>query len=378
MSLHVSALTDSDLRTLMKGETEDERASAAHKVCRTIDRVQLTPEERAAAEDILRLVARDVSETVRRALAVTLRQSPSLPRDVALKLARDVDSVALPVLNFSPSFTDDDLIEILETADETRQIAVAKRPHVPEAVAAAIADRAVEAAVKAACANDNCSFAEAALQRLLDRFEDEGEIADTVAHRRTLPLAISERLVSLVSEQAREHLINHHALSPQTALQIAVATRERATIDLVDQAGRTPDPKAFAVELNRHKRLTPSLLLRALTHGHMSFFEHGVAELAGVPHHRTWLMIHDAGPLGLRAIYERAGLPARLYSAFRAGVDAFRALESEGGVRDRAEFQDRLLQRFLTQHQPASREDLDYLLEKMDRLGDETRHDRAA
>ncbi len=78
-------------------------------------------------------------------------------------------------------------------------------------------------------------------------------------------------------------------------------------------------------------------------------------------------MIHDAGPLGLRAIYERAGLPVRLFTAFRAGVDAFHSMEYDGGPRDQQRFQERMLERFLTQSTPTPREDLDYLLEKMDR-----------
>jgi uncharacterized protein (DUF2336 family) len=100
----------------------------------------------------------------------------------------------------------------------------------------------------------------------------------------------------------------------------------------------------------------------------MTFFEWGVAELSGVPHHRTWLMIHDAGPLGLRAIYERAGLPARLFPAFRAAVDTFHSMEFDGGTRDRERFQERMLQRFLTQPASAAKEDVDYLIDKMDKL----------
>ena len=119
--------------------------------------------------------------------------------------------------------------------------------------------------------------------------------------------------------------------------------------------------------LSAQERLTASLLLRALAHGHMTFFEWGVAELAKVPHHRTWLMIHDAGPLGLRAIYERAGLPIRLFPAFRAGVDTFHSVEFDGGPRDQQRFQERMLERFLTQPTPAPKDDLDYLIEKMDR-----------
>ncbi len=123
----------------------------------------------------------------------------------------------------------------------------------------------------------------------------------------------------MVSDKVRDHLINHHELASGTALQIAVGARERATIDLVDQAGRTADMERFVAHLNEQGRLTPSLMLRALAHGHMGFFEWGLSELAKVPHHRTWLMIHDAGPLGLRAIYERAGLPVRLFPGLPGG-----------------------------------------------------------
>jgi uncharacterized protein (DUF2336 family) len=187
-----------------------------------------------------------------------------------------------------------------------------------------------------------------------------------MALRRTLPLSIAERLVNLVGDQLRDHLVNNHAVRPETAVQIALGARERATVDLIEQAGRTADVESFVAHLHAQGRLTPSLLLRALAHAHMTFFEWGVALLARVPHHRTWLMIHDAGPRGLRAIYERAGLPLRLFPAFRAAVDTYHAMEFEGGPRERQKFQERMLQRFLTQASVTPKEDLDYLLQKMD------------
>ena len=112
--------------------------------------------------------------------------------------------------------------------------------------------------------------------------------------------------------------------------------------------------------------LNGSLLLRALARGSMTFFEHGLANLAGTPHGRAWLMIHDGGPLGLKALYDRAGLPARLYGAFRAGVDTWRQLVAEGGDLDRDRFQQRMLERFLTQRPNAGREDVAYLMERLD------------
>src|SRR6201996_874044 len=134
------AVTDDDLRMLLRGPTPDDRATAAHKVCRAIDRDNLSREELARAQEILRLMAKDATELVRRALAVTLKASPVLPRDVALKLARDIDSIAAPVLNFSPAFSDEDLIDIARTGGAARQEAIAKRHNLPAAVASALAD----------------------------------------------------------------------------------------------------------------------------------------------------------------------------------------------------------------------------------------------
>lgn len=377
MGMTRAALTDEDIRTLVRGATADERAAAALKLCRAMETTPLGEDERHIAADILRIMAADAAELVRRSLAVTLKSSPLLPRDVALKLARDVESICLPILNFSPAFTDADLAQIVRLGGPVRQLAIAKRPVLSEVVADALAEHGVEKAVMAACGNAGAAFSEGGLDRVVTRFEASEQVLAAVAYRHALPMAVMEKLIGLVSDEVREHLSSHQAIAPDVALDVASAVQERATVDLVDQAGRAADVKAFVAHLRETGRLTASLLLRAVAHGHMTFFEWGVAELAGVPHHRTWLMIHDAGPLGLRAIYERAGLPARLFPAFRAAVDTFHSMELEGQVRDPESFQQRMLERFLTQPAAVAREDIDYLLQKMDQLGRDTRRTAA-
>ena len=324
-----SALTQEDIRTLVRGSTADERAIAAHKLCRRID-AGVDDSERQAAAEVLRLMALDAAELVRRALAVTLKASAALPHDVAVRLAHDVESVAAPVLTFSPVLTDEDLADIIRVSDAVKQIAVARRPTLSAEVTSALARYAGEDAVQIACANDNATFTEAGLRAAMDRFAHSEALACAMALRKMLPPSISERLVGRVSEAVRQQLVDRHHISPETALAIAIGARERATVDLVDQAGRSVDLKAFTAHLHAEERLTASLLLRALAHGHMSFLEWAMAELSGVAHHRAWMMIHDAGPLGLQAIYTRAKLPERLYPAFRVGLDTYHALQQEG------------------------------------------------
>ena len=363
-----SALTDEDVRSLVKGATPDERALAARKLCATIDHETLSDADRALAGDILRVMAADAAELVRVAIAETLRSSSVVPRDVALRLARDVELVSLPMLACSPAFADHDLAEIVRLGGGVRQVAIARRPALSRVVTDSLADFGGESAVAAACANPGADFADSALGRVIDRFEASERVLAAVAYRNVLPLSITERLITLVSDQVRVHLVTHHSVSAKDALEIATGAAERATVDIVDQAGQTADVKGLVAHLRSQRRLTASVLLRALAHGHMTFFEWSVAELAGVPHHRTWLMIHDAGPLGLRAIYERAGLPARLFPAFRAAVDTFHSMEFDGGPRDQERFQERMLQRFLTQPEGPAREDVDYLLDRMNRV----------
>ncbi|MDQ1153716.1 DUF2336 domain-containing protein [Brevundimonas sp. SORGH_AS_0993] len=366
MTAYRARLTEMDIRRLIKATDEDERAEAAYKLCRNMDRAELDEAERAAAQKIVRLLAQDAAEMVRRAMAVTLKASPLIPHDVARKLAGDLDSIALPVILSSPAFSDDDLIEIVRAGSAVRQTAVASRARVPRDVATVLAKEGCAPAVRALAANDNADLSEEALGVVVERFAETPEVLTAVAYRQVLPLHVTEQLIALASEAVREHLISRHAVAPETAIRLAQHARERATVDLVDQAAASADLSMFMAQLNQRKALTASLLLRALARGHMALFEHGLAELAQTPHQRAWLMVHDAGPLGLKAIYDRAGLPPRLFAAFRAGVDTWRALTVEGGAASPETFRQQMLERFLTQRPNVQRDDLAYLMERLD------------
>jgi uncharacterized protein (DUF2336 family) len=362
-------LTDSDIRTLIKGPTEDERAHAAHKICRCIDEAELSPEERAHAESIMAIMAQDAAVLVRRALSVALKNSPRLPREIANALARDIESIALPVILNSPVLTDSDLVEIIRSCPPSKQIAVAGRETLSPIVTGALVHFAAPEAVERALANDNAIFDEEGLNTALQRFPDISSITAAMVRRNTLPVSVTEKLVSMVTGELFDHLVNNHELPPQIAIDLAIGARERATIDIVEQAARQRDLPRFVKQLNLNGRLTPSLLMRGLCLGHIEFVEHAMAELAGLAHQRMWLLMHDSGPLGLKAAFDRSGLPPRLFASFRAAVEVYHSIERESAAADRITFRKRMLERTLTLFQSVPREDLDYLLEKLDASG---------
>ncbi|BBF80392.1 DUF2336 domain-containing protein [Asticcacaulis excentricus] len=367
MTASRSLLSETDVARLVRSDNADDRAVATHKVCRLMERSELSEVERAAAQEIIRLLADDAAELVRKSLAVTLRTSSLLPHDVALRLSRDVQAVAVPVLSYSPVFTDEDLADIIRSGGPVRQMAVARRETLSETVTTALAEHGVEEAVVIACANNQAVFSSAGMDAVLERFGESEIVQNTLINRQHLPVSVTEKLIHMVSQSLKEQLVSRHAIQPETAVQITEATQERATLDVADQTGASRDPAALARHLVIAGRMTPSLMLRALARGHMAFFEHALAELSGVPHDRCWLMVHDAGALGLRAIYDRAGLPARMFQTFRIAVDTYHSLASENADPDVLRFQARMIERFLTQVPFAPREDLIYLYERLDR-----------
>ncbi|MEL8055668.1 MAG: DUF2336 domain-containing protein [Pseudomonadota bacterium] len=366
-------LTEADIVRLMKGETSEERAGVAHRLCRRIAIDALSDDEREYADEIIQILAQDAAELVRRTLSVTLRNSPKLPREVALKLAEDVESVALPVLENSPVFSDEDLRELVLSVTAAKQSAIASRSKISSSLSETISEHAAEIAVETLAGNPGADLSDKAYETQLSRFPKNATLHERIVLRDHVPVHIAEKMVSLVSGSVFDMLINRHELPAQMAIDLAAGSRERATIDLVEQAGRANDLPRFVSQLHLNGRLTQSLIMRALCVGHMPFVEHALAELSGVPHGRVWLMIHDAGPLGLQAVFDRAGLHRKLLPAFRAGVKVYHELEMDGEANDKARFRMRMIERVLTQFQAIPKEDLDYLLEKLDAYSEEAK-----
>jgi uncharacterized protein (DUF2336 family) len=231
MTAYRARLTETDIQRLIKATEDDDRAEAAYKLCRSMDRADLDERDREAAQKILRLLANDAAELVRRAMAVTLKASDLLPIDVARRLAADIDSIALPVISASPVFSDEDLIEIVRAGSPVRQVAVAGRPRVSRDVAGVLADVGCEQAVRMLAANDNADLSEQALGVIVDRFAASPEVVTAVAYRQVLPLHVTERLIALASETVREHLVARHAVAPETAIRLAQYARPGARPD---------------------------------------------------------------------------------------------------------------------------------------------------
>lgn len=363
-----AGLSAQDVQALLVNPVPEQRAKIVNQLAIDIHGERLSPQERAMALEIMRAMAADAEMLVRQAVAASLKNSENLPRELALKLAKDDIVVAQPILEHSLVLTDDDLIAIMADGNGAKQVSIARRAAVSETVASAIIDTGNAAAVTTLVSNEGAAITEPLLNKTLDRYSKFETVKAAMVHRTELPVTITERLVSLVSEKLKLTLASRHKLPVDLATDIILDARERATVGLLSKELTSEDSHALIEQLHVSGRLTPSLVLRALCSGDVRFVEDAMAEIAGTSANKASLLIHDAGKLGLKALYRKCGFPDGLYPAFRVAVDVIDETDFDGGVHDRERFARRVIERVLTQYQDIDVSDLDYLLGRLKRL----------
>jgi uncharacterized protein (DUF2336 family) len=359
-----STLTQADVAKLLAEPSSAVRAELAGKLGQEIENPNLNETETALAQDIVRIMAKDAEASVRRALAQNLRNATHLPHDVALKLANDIESVALPILESSKVLTDADLIEIVRSGAPAKQEIVAGREDISENLADVLVTTGGENVVAKLMDNASAQISEKSLNKAVDRFAKSDVVKEKIVRRPTLPPTVTERLVTMVADNMRDYLVSHHQVSPTIASDIVLQSRERAVVGLTGKSN-TDELEKMIQQMNENQRLTPSLIIRALCMGDIGFFEMAIAVKANVPVVNARILIHDAGQLGLKSLCERAAMPSDLLPAVRTAIDVVHETTLDGEERDRERYRARVIERILTKYENMDADNVDYLLTKL-------------
>ncbi len=352
-----------DIERLHKQPLASVRALVANKVACYMESPDLTPAGLEIAHDIIRIMAADVEVMVRRSVAQSLRRSKHLPRDVALKLAYDVEAVALPILTDAIVLTDDDLIDILQKESEVKQKAIAVRADVSERVASVIVTAANENVVSALMNNATAQISDACLEQAINRFSEGNLFKESIVKRHRLPIAIADRLAALVSDRLQDYLVEHHKLSPNISQDIMARSRERSVIQL--SFGRRPEEiEEMVKQLAESERLAPSLALRALCTGNLAFFEAAMAALAGISIINARKLIYDPGIAGLKSLCETVKIAPLCLPLVQSALGIVQEIQMvDYGNKSIEKFRARVVARLLTSIDDMNEKDMEYLLD---------------
>jgi uncharacterized protein (DUF2336 family) len=256
------------------------------------------------------------------------------------------------------------------------QAAIANRAGLPSAVSAAIAEVGAAAACLVLIENVQAEIAPFSLDRIVARFGHLAAVREAMLARDDLPAATRQGLVAKLSETLAGFVAAREWLEQDHARRVAKEACEKATVTLAAVSSDN-EIRPLIRHLRESGQLTAGLALRALLSGNVDMFEEALAELSGMALERVSALVHDKGIAGFRALYDKAGLPASTYPAFREAVEAMREGGFVGDAGGATRLKRRMVERVLTRCAEETLGDIEPLMTLLRRFAAEAAREEA-
>ena len=260
-----------------------------------------------------------------------------------------------------------DLVEIVREGSIAKQLAVAERESISPKVSDAVAETGEKNVIETLLANHGEEFADMSLDKVMDRFSDDEVIQILLVERLSLPIRITERLITKVSLLLLDRLKERHGFPSELAGELIRHSRERALAEVVGSDTPPEDVELLVDILLAEGELSPTFLLRALCSGDISVLETAMARLTGIPTPNARILINDAGAGGFRALYSSSNLPPELYSAFRTALDVVQENKLNGRSKWDNLDTGRVIKSLVLNYKMLCPEDLENALVQLDR-----------
>lgn len=320
------ALTDSQIPlrqqvcAQLANKTPDERALLAGKLAGIFAQASLPDSELRAAEEVARQLAQDAIDLVRQELAKAVASYTFLPRDIALRLAHDIDHVSCPFLEVSDVFSEDDWRQLILTVSKAARLSIARRECLSPPMVEALVEVGDLEVAEAVVGNRRASVTAVAYAHLEERFANRVSLFDKLAQREDLSHDLVVQLVAKVSEAARNKLAKSYELDDFTS---PLAAKAKAA-SLLDVIRNTPKDefRPFAESLQRRGELGTMFIMRVLEEGLIDFFVAAMAVRAKIPVDIADKLIRQGGETGVGKLSEKAGIPPSLTKDVVKGIDA--------------------------------------------------------
>ena len=311
-----------NLHQLLVGKDEGARSEIARRVGEHLRLEDLPEVEQRAAEALARHLVADAVERVRGALAEAVSTATYLPRDVALKIAHDVDAVACPFLQATDVFSEADWKQLVLTVSRGARVAVASRPRLSEGVAVVLAEVGDSVVTGALVENPAAPMTRRVCETIMDRSDDAGWVLDALAQRDDLFAETAAHLITKVSSVAQAQLTKTYGLTA-SAVGLSAAAESGAMLKLI---GKVPVKRlpAFVKHLRERKQFSHRLLLEALRDGSLDFFDAAVADLARLPLPKVRHLVDHGNDGLLTGLLSRVEIPQEIYSDIWEELKRFR------------------------------------------------------
>ncbi|MTI45468.1 uncharacterized protein DUF2336 [Roseibium hamelinense] len=188
--------------------------------------------------DIVLKVLGQLEHEARLALAKRVSEHDQAPTKLMKALATDEADVAAPVLQNSPVFDADDLVDIASNATMDHLVAIAKRKKIEEKVTSVLVERGDDKVLTTVAENEGARFYDEAFELLVQRAKAVPAIQEALISRKDLPHDAARHLVPFLSHELAERV---KSLGADSVLVEVMA--ERAAEEVTARARRLEDER---------------------------------------------------------------------------------------------------------------------------------------
>jgi uncharacterized protein (DUF2336 family) len=354
------SLTYEDVHQLIKEPSPRVRCNIAQKVAVSYGHSSFTQKSNKIALDILRLLLKDTEKQVRLVLAQELKYNAAAPRDVIMSLALDEIEIAEEVLQHSVVLQDSDLIELMNAEQDIRRLlAISRRPKISLPVSEMLVELRKPQIISSLLNNSGAELHDKSLHLIIEEFYQDASIVEALVCRGGISFVLAEKLYYLVSDRFKKMMTKRQLMPVKTAEKLAMDIRETMIVKFLSPWMTDEDLMTLVDQMYARRRLTDGLIIRALCHGELGFFEAAVAKRVGIPIVNARKLLKD-DESGFGAIYRSSKLPVEYREAVKVMVSLVREQVKQNMHRS-PDYAENMLGTIRSRHYDTAVQGMDYI-----------------
>lgn len=310
-----------DIYRLSSNPSPEVRASIGKKVVGDYEADRYSGNERRLAETILKALARDAEVIVRSRLAWELRSSERIPKDIALRLAQDVEEVSLPILKYSPLLEPEDLLEIVGELNTEKNMVIASRKELPEEVSEALAETRDRLVVRVLLENETAIINEQTLDTIDHYLGYDSRLRTLLDDKRAIKRSLSRVLVRKVAGSIKSKLMQRHEDEFPEYDRMFWDNETQMADMLLSDGIEELDYNDLVKNLDVRGELDANFAYMALDLGRHDLFEVSVARMLKISVEEVREVLTGGGIYGRTRLGQRLGLDKAKMEAFLANLD---------------------------------------------------------
>lgn len=279
----------------------EERLALARKAGEQLCPQPYNQKKYQAAKRVAEILASDLCQQVRETLAFELRKYKKLPKSIAVKIACDVDEIAVPFLRVTPALSDTLMAELIPLLSDNAHLAVAVRSDLGTKTCHQLICHANDNATLKVINNSSVAMDDSLASLILDHFSGTTHVLEAVAKRPNLPLSVVSSILRQVGDHLRQELITTYRVDDETATTVTINSVHEATWRQIRHA--TPGQvHAHVIDLRQNAKLTLELMLAMAERGCNAFMESALALMSSLTVTDVREVLHLANPKQFHAL----------------------------------------------------------------------------